>query len=79
MFLIIFFILNENRTKIKSDYIAYRLTSFVAVNGNSPFSIIIPRKDVFADTRDSYLEVKTQTVKRADDSLYADGWCNSTK
>ena len=41
------------RTKIKSDYVAYRPTSLVAVNSNSPFSIIIPREDVFADPRDS--------------------------
>ena len=61
-----------DRTKIKSDYVAYRPTSLVAVNGTSPFSIIIPREDVFADPRDSYLEIETQIVKRADDSLYAD-------
>ena len=60
------------RTKIKSDYVAYRPTSLVAVNGTSPFSIIIPREDVFADPRDSYLEIETQIVKRADDTLYAD-------
>ena len=61
-----------DRTKLKSDYIPYRPTSLVAVNGNSPFNILIPREDVFADLRDSYLEIETQIVKSADDTLYAD-------
>ena len=52
--------------------LSYRPTSLVAVNGTSPFSIIIPREDVFADPRDSYLEIETQIAKRADDTLYAD-------
>ena len=51
-----------DRTKLKSDYIPYRTTSLVAVNGNSPFNILIPRQDVFADLRDSYLEIETQIV-----------------
>ena len=62
-----------DRTKLKSDYIPYRPTSLVAVNGNSPFNILIPREDVFADLRDSYLEIETQIIKSADDTLYADG------
>ena len=62
-----------DKTKLKSDFVAYRPTSLVAVNGNAPFNIIIPREDVFADLRDSYLELEVQIVKNADDSLYADG------
>ena len=62
-----------DKTKFKSDFVAYRPTSLVAVNGTSPFNIVIPREDVFADPRDSYLELEVQLVKNADDSLYADG------
>ena len=61
-----------DKTKLKSDFVAYRPTSPVAVNGTSPFNIIIPREDVFADPRDSYLELEVQVVKNADDSLDAD-------
>ena len=43
------------------------------MNGNSPFNILIPREDVFADLRDSYLEIETRVAKNADDTLYADG------
>ena len=61
-----------DKTKLKSDFVAYRPTSLVAVNGTSPFNIIIPREDVFADPRDSYVELEVQIVKNADNSLYAD-------
>ena len=36
-----------DRTKLKSDYVPYRLTSLVAVNGNSLFNILIPRENIF--------------------------------
>ena len=61
-----------DRTKLKSDYVPYRPTSLVAVNGNSPFNILIPREDVFADIRDSYLDIGTRIAENADDTLYAD-------
>ena len=44
----------------------------MAVYGTSPFTILIPREDVFAELNDSYLEVEAQIVKNADDTLYAD-------
>ena len=62
-----------DRTKVKSDFVSYRPSSLVAVNGNSPFNIVIPREDVYADLRDSYIEIEVQVVKNADDSLYVDG------
>ena len=61
-----------DRRKLKSEYVPYRPISLVAVNGNRPFNILIPREDVFADLRDSYPEIETQIVKNADDTLYAD-------
>ena len=61
-----------DKTKFKSDFVAYRPTSLVAVNGTSPFKIVIPREDVFADPRDSYLDLEVQVNKSADDTLYAD-------
>ena len=38
-----------DRTKLKSDSFPYRPKSLVAVNRISPFNILIPREDVFAD------------------------------
>ena len=61
-----------DKTKLKSDFVAYRPTSLVAVNGTAPFKIVIPKENVFVDPRDSYLELEVQLVKNADDSLYAD-------
>ena len=61
-----------DKTKLKSDFVAYRPTSLVAVNGTSPFNIVIPREDVFADPKDSYLELEVQVNKSVDDTLYAD-------
>ena len=61
-----------DKTKFKSDFVAYRPTSLVAVNGTSPFNIVIPREDVVADPRDSYLDLEVQVNKSADDTLYAD-------
>ena len=61
-----------DRTKLKSDYVSYRPTSLAGVNGTAPFNIIIPREDVFADLRDSYLEIETK-VSHVDGTLYANG------
>ena len=61
-----------DKTKLKSDFVAYHHTSLVAVNGTSPFNIVIPREDVFADPRDSHLDLEVQVNKSADDTLYAD-------
>ena len=61
-----------DKTKFKSDFVAYRPTSLVAVNGTSPFNIVIPRRDVVADPKDSYLDLEVQVNKSADDTLYAD-------
>ena len=35
-----------DKTKLKSDFVAYRPTSLVAVNGTSPLNIVIPREDL---------------------------------
>ena len=35
-----------DKTKYKSDFVAYRPTSMVSVNGTSPFNIVIPKEDV---------------------------------
>ena len=61
-----------DKTKLKSDVVAYRPTSLVAVNGTSPFKFVIPGKDVFADPRDSYLDLEVQVNKSADDTVYVD-------
>ena len=61
-----------HKTKFKSDFVAYRPTSLIAVNGTSSFNIVIPREDALADLRHSYLDIEVQTVKRADDTLYED-------
>ena len=58
-------------TKPKSNDVPYHPTSLVAVNGTSPFNILIPREDIFAYLRASYLEIETQITK-VDDTLYAD-------
>ena len=52
-----------DKTKYKSDFVAYRPTSMVAVNGTSPFNIVIPREDVYSDPRDSYIELEVEIVK----------------
>ena len=62
-----------DKTKFKSDFVAYRPTSMVAVNGTSPFNIFIPREDVYSDVRDSYIDLEVEIVKNADNSRYADG------
>ena len=67
-----------DKTKYKSDFVAYRPTSMVAVNGTSPFNIFIPRKDVYSDPRGSYIELEVEIVKNAppvppETDRYADG------
>ena len=62
-----------DKTKYKSDFVGYRPTSMVAVNGTSPFNISIPREDVYADVRDSYLYLAVKVNKNVDDTRYADG------
>ena len=53
-----------NKTKYKSDFVAYHPTSMVAVNGTSIFIYVIPKEDVFSDLRDSYIELEVEIVKK---------------
>ena len=60
-----------HRTKLKSDFVPYGPTSTTGVKTTAPFKIIVPREDVCADLRDSYLEIETQVIKN-DETSYAD-------
>ena len=61
-----------DKTKYKSDFVGYRPTSMVTVNGTSPFNISIPREDVHSNVRDSYLHLSVKVNKNVDDTRYAD-------
>ena len=72
------FKLNENyevdRRILKGDYIRYSPAGNSTINTpNSQIYINIPRDDSVISLLNSYLDLKIEVIKKADDSRYANG------